>query len=404
MVRAHSLLYSIYICLIISIICAAMLYFSNLYNQLNLFYNRHEEMYIHNQSSVNYALASNLANGDIPEIEEGAVRGDFKSYQFGAVAIGITTSYTENDTVSSVHFFGAYGRDEFAICLSNFSKPLAYSGTMKIIGDNKLPDLGVSGKIIEGLKNEIQMSGKNYINESGLPEINESYERMYDNYTGPKISLSESEKSGDSAYFNSFLNPTKQIALEGTVVSGVTCKGNVIIRAKDSMLVRKSAVLDDVILIAPKITFEEGFSGNVQAYATTGIDVSDGIVLRYPSVLCVYNNSSGESKIRIGRNCRISGALVLFGNSLGNVEKNSIEVLEGGLLQGDIYCAGKLMLKSDVYGTVYTNRFFYKTASSSYDNLVAEIEINVKKRPPYFIPIMLFNKNSERHGIIKRVF
>jgi hypothetical protein len=60
MVRAHSLLYAIYISLIVSIICGALLYFANLYGQLNLYYNLQEELYLQNQSVVNYALGNKL--------------------------------------------------------------------------------------------------------------------------------------------------------------------------------------------------------------------------------------------------------------------------------------------------------------------------------------------------------
>ena len=70
---------------------------------------------------------------------------------------------------------------------------------------------------------------------------------------------------------------------------------------------------------------------------------------------------------------------------------------------GNLYCSGKLMLKSNVYGSVYTNRFFLKTASSSYENMISDIEINVDKLPEYFISISLFNTQKTTYGVIKKV-
>ncbi|WP_431244374.1 hypothetical protein ACQ9BO_08685 [Flavobacterium sp. P21] len=162
-------------------------------------------------------------------------------------------------------------------------------------------------------------------------------------------------------------------------------------------------MLEDVILIAPKITFEEGFTGTIQAFATKGIELDEKVTLNYPSVVCVYNESTDESKIKIKKGCQIYGAVVLFGNTNELLNKNTIEIDEDGLLTGDLYCSGKLMLKSNVYGSVYTNRFFLKTEVSSYENMISNIEINSAKRPEYFISIPLFDTQKTTYGIIKKV-
>ncbi|MFH6996238.1 hypothetical protein ACHRWY_27565, partial [Flavobacterium sp. FlaQc-48] len=91
------------------------------------------------------------------------------------------------------------------------------------------------------------------------------------------------------------------------------------------------------------------------------------------------------------------------GNSHDLIDKNTIEIDEEGLVFGDLYCTGKLMLKSNVYGSVYTNRFFLKTASSNYENMISDIEINTDKRPAYFISIPLFNTRKTTYGVIKKI-
>jgi hypothetical protein len=201
---------------------------------------------------------------------------------------------------------------------------------------------------------------------------------------------------------NSFFNTTKEIRVKSNLAN-IIFKGNFILRSDDSIRVKKNTVLEDVILIAPKITFEEGFKGTVQAFATKGIELEDKVTLNYPSVICVFNESTDTSKIKIKKKCQIMGAVVLFGNPDNLIDKNIIEIDENGLLFGDLYCTGKLMLKSNVYGSVFTNRFFKKTNSSSYDNLISNIEINTKKRPDYFISIPLFNTKATTYAVIKKV-
>ncbi|MDR6764539.1 hypothetical protein J2Y38_004772 [Flavobacterium sp. 2755] len=402
MVKAHSLLYAIYICLIVSIICGALLYFSNLYNQLNLYYNLQEELYIQNQSVLNFALGNKIVPAEIEQDEKSGIEGSFETKSYGLLSLVLAKSYIANDTVSSAHFVGARNTNKNAIYLTNLSKSLFYSGTVKLVGNNQLPNTFIESSYINNELNRLTVDGKNSVSESQLPQINPDFKKVFQGMKSEKTKLSDIENLKDSLFYNSFFNPTKEIQVKSNLAN-IIFKGNFILRSDDSIRVRKNAVLEDVILIAPKITFEEGFKGTVQAFATKGIELEDKVTLNYPSVICVFNESGEPSKIKIKKECNIMGAVVLFGNADNLIDKNIIEIDEKGLLFGDLYCSGKLMLKSNVYGSVYTNRFFKKTDSSSYDNLISNIEINTSKRPDYFISIPLFNTKTTTYGVIKKV-
>jgi hypothetical protein len=402
MVKAHSLLYAIYVCLIVAIICGALLYFSNLYNQLNLYYNLQEELYIQNQSVLNFALGNKMAPAEIEKDENSGIEGSYETKPYGLLSLVLAQSYISNDTVSSVHFAGARNLDKNAVYLTNFSKSLFYSGSVKLIGNNQLPSTFIETSYINNDLNKLTAEGKITISETQLPEVNPEFKKIFQGLKSEKTKLSDIEKPNDSLYYNSFFNATKEIEVQSNL-GNIIFKGNFILRSGDSIRVKKNTVLEDVILIAPKITFEAGFKGTVQAFATKEIELEKNVTLNYPSVICVYNESKTESKIKIKKECQITGAVVLFGNTNNLIDKNTIEIDEDGLLFGDLYCSGKLMLKSNVYGSVYTNRFFLKTAASSYDNMISNIEINTEKRPDYFISIPLFNTQKTTYGVIKKV-
>ncbi|MFB3389833.1 hypothetical protein [Flavobacterium sp. LAR06] len=402
MVKAHSLLYAIYVCLIVAIICGALLYFSNLYNQLNLYYNLQEELYIQNQSVLNFALGNKMAPAEIEKDENSGIEGSYETKPYGLLSLVLARSYISNDSVFSVHFAGARNLDKNAVYLTNFSKSLFYSGSVKLIGNNKLPSTFIETSYINNDLNKLTAEGKITISEMQLPEVNPEFKKIFQGLKSEKTKLSDIEKPNDSLYYNSFFNATKEIEVQSNL-GNIIFKGNFIVRSGDSIRVKKNTVLEDVILIAPKITFEAGFKGTVQAFATKGIELEENVTLHYPSVICVYNESETEAKIKIKKECQIRGAVVLFGNASHLIDKNTIEIDEDGLLFGDLYCSGKLMLKSNVYGSVYTNRFFLKTAASSYDNMISNIEINTEKRPDYFISIQLFNTQKTTYGVIKKV-
>ncbi|UUC46501.1 hypothetical protein [Flavobacterium cerinum] len=402
MVKAHSLLYAVYICLIVSIICGALLYFSGLYNQLNLFYNLQEELYIHNQSVVNYALGNKLADEAFPTDEASGVQGEYRVKQYGLLNVLTASTILRNDTVVSVHLVGSYSKDKTAIHLANLSRSLRYSGTVRLNGDNKLPSTFIETSFLNNRANQLTVTGQNTVSEIKLPEINAGFKKIFEGIKTEKIALSQFEKK-DSLYFNSFQKETKEMEVGVNTLSNLIVKGNFVLRAKDSIVVGKNAVLEDVILIAPKITFESGFKGTVQAFATKGIELQEEVNLKYPSVVCVYNNTDGESKLKIKKECKIEGAIVLFGSSILTINKNSIEIDEKSVVMGDIYCTGKLDLKSDIQGSVYTNLFFYKNGSSINENMIVDIEIDPKKRPDYFMAIPLFEAKKNKYGVIKKV-
>ncbi len=402
MIKGHSLLYSIYICLIVSIMCGALLYFSSLYTQLNLYYNLHEELYINNLSTVNYALGSKMILDEVPQDENSEIKTFYETKQHGLLSLLLAKSSIKNDTVASAYFVGNFNTDKTAIHLANFSKPLSFSGIVKLAGDNKLPSINIETVYINNKPNQITIDGKKVISEILLPEINSNFKKMFEAINTNKIDLTNVDKIKDSLYLNSFFNETKEINVN-SVLNNVIFKGNFILRSRDSIRIRKNCILEDIILIAPKITFEEGFNGTVQAFASKGIELEQKTVLNYPSIVCIYNTSIDDSFITIKNECKIIGAIALFGSRIENIDKNSIEIDEKSLIYADIYCSGKLFLKSNVCGSVYTNRFFYKTQSSIYDNIIADIEINVLKRPKYFIAIPLFDTKKTEYGILKKV-
>ncbi|MCV9932931.1 hypothetical protein OIU80_11630 [Flavobacterium sp. LS1R47] len=402
MVKAHSLLYAIYVCLIVAILCGTLLYFATLYNQLNLYYNLQEELYIQNQSVVNFALGNKTIPVPIEMEEYSNIEGHYETKPHGLLSLILAKSYIANDTVTSVHFVGAHTFDKTAVFLTNLSKPLSYSGKVTLVGNNQLPSPFIEASYLSNNQNKLFLKGKNTVSESQLPTINPTFQKTLHGIKSKKTKLIDLEKVKDSMYYNSFFNETKEIQVKSTL-ENVIYKGNFILRSEDSIRIKKNAILEDVILMAPKITFEEGFKGTVQAFSSKRIELEKKVILHYPSIICIYNNNAEECEIKIKKECKISGAIVLFGNPKGMIDKNSIEIEEGGLLIGDLYCSGKLMLKSDIYGAVYTNRFFLKTTSSSYDNMIQEIEINALKRPNYFISIPLFDTKKTTYGIIKKV-
>lgn len=403
MLKAHSLLYSVYVCLIVAILCGALLYFATLYNQLNLFYNSNESLYIQNQSAVNFALGTGLKEESVFINDTSNVKSDINIKPFGLLNLLTVSSYIKADTVTSTHFAGNYSADKTCIYLSSFSKSLSYAGKVKLNGNKYMPSFNIDAFYVNNFLNELSSSGALEMSESSLPKINSNFKKIVETPLRNLSNLNSVERKIDSVYFNSFQNETIEIQINNSILENIVLKGNFIIYSKDSIQIKSSAILEDVIIKSPKITFKEGFKGNVQAFSTRKIKVEKDVNLNYPSVLCLYNSSKEESLIKVDEESKIYGAIVQFGNSVKVIDENSIQLCKNTLVVGDVYCQGKLMVEGKVYGSVYTNRFFHKTEAATYENCIINAVIDVNKRPSYFVSIPLFENQKPNYGIYKKV-
>lgn len=399
MVRAHSLLYAIYVCLIIALLCGALLYMANMYNQLNIFYASHEELYIHNQSLVNYALVN--TEGDMPEVDKkNGIESSFEKNPYGLLTILKATSFISNDTVISAHLLGLDKVDKTCVFVPSQSRSLSYSGNVKLIGEKKLPSDYIRPIYIDTRLNKLDIDGNITVSPSILPELSKNFKSPV-TFAAQEVKLKDLPKIKDF-YYNSFLKPSVKVVLEAPEITNVSLKGNIIIYSNDSIVVSSGAVLEDVILVADKIYFKDNFKGSVQAFASEKIVTGKNVELRYPSVLCV-TTSGAKNSIHIGKENKLYGAIVLHGSAFTEIQNNLVEIEEDSFIAGDIYCSGNLILKSNVYGSVYTNKFSYTTTSTGYGDCIADIEINALKRPRYFVGVPLFD-NDKNYGTIKKVW
>lgn len=406
MVKAHSLLYAIYVCLLVAVLCGGLLLLANLYNQLNLYYVTHESLYITNQSTVNYALGNSLlADEDILTEKETGIQSQFLVKNHGLLPLLLTESFVKNDTVSSVHFIGRkVANTNTALYMANFTQPLSLSGEVTIKGAVFMPTERIKEPFINNKPNKISIQGTKAISEIQLPELSDKCNAIFENRNNTKASLKEFEKKNDSIYLNSFFNETIEFQISSTTLENKIIKGNFIISSNDSIYIRKNNVLEDVIIIAPKVAIEKGFQGTIQVFAKESITIEKEVTLNYPSVVALYNNKEDKKAfILIDEEVKIAGLVLLFGNDIVHLDKNTLEIKEKGKIMGNVYCSGILSLKSDVYGSVYTSKLNHKTASSSYSNTLADVTIDVTKKPKVFIDMPIFNNQNNRYAIIKKV-
>lgn len=397
MLRAHSLLYAIFICLVVSVLCCALLSIASLYDKLNRHFILHDELYAHNQSLVNFA-SSHLQSPEAFPDEDTLIKGTYTVGRHGLLPVLVATSSTKTDTVRSAWLLASASDDKTCVFIPRKGQPLAYSGRVMLEGTLSLPSAHIRPFHIAGALNELKTTRPPVLSPFDLPRLAADISRPIDRVKS--VPLGALRKK-DSLYYNSFLDSTRIIEMPGGMLARIHLKGNIVIRSADSIRVSASADLTDVVLVAPKVSIESGFKGSVQVFATSKIEIAGKVILRYPSALCLVNTSSDPAMLRIGSGSAVYGAVVLCGNAELDAYKNTIEIAEGCDLVCDLYCSGQLDLKSDLWGSVYTAKFNYRTLGGQYENCIANVRISPLKRPPAFMSFPLFE--NTRYGLLKKI-
>lgn len=400
MIKAHSLLYAIYISLLIALLTAGIIYFSNVYKLLNVYYNTNEDLIVENQSVLNFSLR-NFNKNDSVHNERKGFSSTINKQNFGLFKLLRISSFNKKDTIISTHFLGKNTKNEDAFYLANFSKSLSYFGDLKLIGETYLPNERIDQVYVNNSVNSLFVSKKTMLSQIQLPKldtkIEETFNNIFNQIDNGKITPLK------STLINSFTNKT-QIVKWHKSTNNLNLKGNLILFSNDSILIKKDDILEDIIVFASKIRIEEGFNGNVQLFSNREINISKNVVLKYPSAIVLFNKTKEESIIKIEEQVKICGSVLLFGNELIDLDKNRITILSKGQVLGDIYCTGKLNLQSNVYGSVYTNRLFLEVNQTSYDNTLANIEINPSKLPSFYYKLPLFNQKNTSYEVIKKTY
>ncbi len=414
-VSGNSLVITTVIALVIALLCSAVI--------LLAYFNRQWSIHIRidEKLSRNLTSATNLILGDTSSLSfetdeildlygEETDTVIIKKKPWSIFNIAYATATAANWSKSKGFIYGCSLPPfmEASIYLGDHQRPLSLVGDTRLVGKAYLPKEGVKASYINQRGFSYSKLVQGQVERSGdtLPGIDTN--RL--EYLHKVINLSKDTSSFEKiasipdSLTQLFSDAAFIIAKTGTIILANTkLKGHVIVTATDLIEVEKTAILEDVLLVAPSITFKNGFSGTVNAIATNSIKGENGCTFSYPSsiVLIKEKKNVDQPKISIGTNCVMYGIIFSYA---GNEDRNKtlVEIGKSTVVRGLVFVSGFLDLKAAVYGTVATDFFIYKTQSSTFENYLVDVEINREGLSPNFISSPIF-KNYRKNKILRWV-
>lgn len=319
----------------------------------------------------------------------------------------ITGTVNKIETKTNVSYFGAWQKSYVAnqlhkkhfartalfgskkveetpnLYLKNESSPLIVVGAARIEGSSYLPANGVRGGMIAG--NYYQGSALVYgpikTSKEELPELDSAWRTYLHFLTTKEVLQNDHVQRFLENQKHSFLEKEKLFYRSASITITGNLQGNCIIKSASSIVVSATAVLDDVLLIAPKIRFLSEFNGVVQAVATKEIVVAKNVKLKYPSSLVVLKEVVGQEAsvhngsqhtITVNTGAEIAGSVVFLKRKSKGAVYNRIQsdvmIAAGAEIIGEVYCEGSTELLGTVKGSLYTARFVADQYGSIYMN------------------------------------
>jgi hypothetical protein len=402
MLKAGALLYAIIVSFIIGVIAAAAILL-NYYLSLNVLdFRLIQRASTSFNSGVSYFLSSSWTGQEsslqplkLFEDQQDTILAS--SEYWGLFQLINLEAANRAYSIKKAFLIGC-PQGESALYLTDRDKPLSLCGNTLLKGTVYLPKAGVRRAYIEGrgfTRNEL-VEGLSRESGSRLPEVS----RVLLDWSGKlssdfsRDSVADIARAGDSLV-NSFFSRKITLLCSGkaTIASGII-KGKVVLMGGKELYINAGCTLEDVIVIAEKITIGDGFQGSGQFFASDSILIGKNCKLRYPSSIAVVKKAGASPYIGIDEGSVVSGCVAGLVENTG-IAPLRIRIGKDAQVNGTVYCPGFTELRGRVNGSVYTDAFIL-TASGIYENHLLDAEINSSSLPASFAGPFLFAGKKEK--------
>lgn len=407
-VEGGALLYSLFVIAIVSSILAIVITISYTTKIDFISFENKTRVLDNSQSGIHLLLSKTPPVGlnqtiNIDLFGNGKDSVILKRKSWGVYEVIISRAEYKKHSAELIAFIGEANEDNTALYLADRNKPLLLAGKTHIEGVCYLPQKGVKRanintkpyigkKLIYGEEKESQKTIPNINNEILFSIENEIMDNDYQ-----EDSLVLFEQCKDSL-FQSFYEKSLVLFSSSEIdLSGKKITGNIVVKSTKAIYVRANTILENAIIVAPFIYFENTFTGSLQAFASDSIWVGENSSLNFPSVLCTFQDSRKErpNYITIGKNTLLSGTVIGYQKDYDYKSPVKVNIEESAIIEGVVYVGGQIELKGNVYGNLYCNKFTLKTPATIYENHLIDVQIDVTKRMVDFAgPEILDNKGK----------
>ena len=384
-IPASALSYAISFMLLTGLVSAALLFIASANKRLETVHLMREHVLLNNLTSLKWGL--NQSEDEALLLHSSGDTSEVRTKDWGVYRMVHVKTKHRLANVEKTAIGGVYNTktDLPALYVPNKTDQIQLCGSTLLEGNIYISERGLKrGHIArKSFSRDKLYVGSLNVSDKKLPALNiltdfMSYERIRED------SELLSSLPSDSAF--SFYGKTSLFSSLDALEIANNLRGNLVVHSFDQIRVRALANLENIILIAPRIIIEKGFSGTLQAFASEEIFCEEEVNLLYPSALVMLRTERTEAQGRIfmDKGSRVIGGVLLydadpyFRNPL-NLELN--EAMVGGV----VYNTGESEIRGEVYGSLFTQKLLLHAGGGSYDNYLLDATISSVQVPERMI-------------------
>jgi len=406
--KAGALQLTLFIAVVIALILAGFILLVHTHKRFNIQTDYIIETSQNTNKGINQALINTIPLGDSINIKNEDNKTLKVHREFWGVFEKIVSVATiKKNKLKRVVLIGAKQpeKNRIALYVQDNNKPLVVVGNTKIEGTVYLSGRGVKPGTISGQS----YYGSQLIygatrRASSLPKLLKETRTQLKSLSNSFVNIGPNQfltLENGKTFSNSFLKPVQLVYSNSEItLSNINVTGNIVIQSNSKIVVNPTAILKDIILIAPEIDIRDSVKGNFQAIASKNINVSKNVVLEYPSALVLNETDmlqtsvSTKSNIMVNDFSIIRGVILFSSQSKVNNYTSQIEITENAKVIGEVYCTENIELKGSVYGSVFTNNFIAKQSGSIYQNHIYNGTISVSELPEEYVGLSFNNSKK----------
>lgn len=386
--HSSALAYSITFLLIIGLLCSGVIFITSVNKRLEYNYTMKEHLVMDNYLSLLVgAKMKDHTNRTI--IHPAGDTSKIVTKPWGVFKMVVAETFHKGKKQVKSALIGYEIKDNLpSLYMVDNNQPLKLAGSTKIEGVAYLPERGVehayiSGKNYTGTK---LIYGTTKKSDRFLPKLKEVYRNITFETLNKNCQKVE-QIHKDSSY--SFKEKTSLFTSITSINLQNDIRGNIIIHSFDAIYVSSNSYLENVILIAPKITFEKNFKGSCQAIAHQSIICEENVSLNYPSTLLLnereFNVSDISNEIVLAENTKVLGGILLVAQNSNFRKPICLKQSAKSIIAGLVYNQGSSEIMGTISGHLYTQALNLKTGGGEYSNLLMDCKISADLLPKDFI-------------------
>ena len=329
---------------------------------------------------------------------------------WGAFEIDIAEAFSKHHRITNIALSGSGMGVEstMALYLADKDKPLSLCGKTEIKGDCFIPKAGVKRAYIEGqnfIGSEL-INGKTNYSSKLVDKPNDIFIQIISKiFNGEELehdSLIAIDQETLPDLKRSFLSNTIVLHASSILsIDNTKLSGNIMLISDKKIVITPDAILNDIIVCAPKVVVENGFSGCIQIFAYDSVVVQEKTNLQYPSLIGLIRqkNSCQNTAIVLKEGVEVTGGVFAFDPTQEFNKQTIITIDKDALVNGLVYTNGSLDLRGSVIGSVICSGFILNTPSSVYENHLLNASIDRTRLSKYFVTANLLKQTTNKKTV-----